>query len=131
MLPCGGGRRGRRRARRGCERWTRWKSDDVSELGEVGQRACGLCSCTCSLIKRRGAQSCEGVVTLTQTLEGGTHTHTYNTTRVTDEQTYKPSDTHETQSRPPRIRMHPVLNMNPHPRLASIDHAALGGCSLR
>ena len=33
----------------------------------------------------------------TQILEGGTHTH--NTTRVTNEQTHKPSDTHETQSR--------------------------------
>ena len=44
----------------------------------------------------------------TQILKGETHT-----TTETDEQTHKPSDTHETQSRSPTP---PVLTENPHPR---------------
>ena len=43
-----------------------------------------------------------------QILEGETHT-----TTETNEQTHKPSDTHETQSRSPTP---PVLTENPHPR---------------
>ena len=39
--------------------------------------------------------------------------NTHKTTRGTNEQTHKPSDTHETQSRP---LTHPVLTENPHPR---------------
>ena len=77
------------------------------EASSVNRHSCPLrLTVTCTLRRASGLQHETAPPNLRRW-------NTHNTTRVTNEQTHKPSDTHETQSRPPT---HPVLTVNPHPR---------------